>query len=142
MFAAYRDTPYNVVLLLHIVSVIMGVGAAFLGPAITARSRSSNANTDLIDELIQSVMAPALFAAGVFGGALVGMSNDVLDFQQTWLVIAGPLWIVAVAAAVFVAPPSYVRVHQVFGQRMAALGGVLHLCIAIELVIMIWQPGL
>ena len=140
--AASGDTPYNIVLLFHLASVILGVGAAFLLPMGASRARKSGDDTALFDAIMASVLAPALLAAGVFGGALVGFSDDVFDFSQTWLAIAGPLWIVATAAAAFIAPPSYLRLPTLASERVPMVNGILHLSLSAMLVVMVWQPGL
>lgn len=141
LLAAIGDTPYNLVLLVHLVSVILGVGAAFLAPIAEVLARRTGETTAAVDRAVAAVMAPSLLLAGVAGGALVGFSDDVFDFGQTWLAIAGPLWIAAVVLAAFLAPPTYVRLPAVGEQRQAMLGGLLHLVLAVQLVIMIWQPG-
>lgn len=120
---------------------MLGVGAAFLGPIGQVRARRSGAATEALDDLVAATMAPALFSAGVFGGALVGLSDDAFDFAQTWLAIAGPLWLAVVALAVLIAPPGYVPAPEVSSERKAMLGGLLHLGLAAMLVVMIWQPG-
>lgn len=140
--AAIGDTPYNIVLLLHLISVILGVGSAFLLPVGASRARRLGHDTALFDGVIAAVLSPALLTAGVFGGALVGMSGDVFDFSQAWLAIAGPLWIVATAAGAFAAPPSFVRLPAISPDRVPMVNGVLHLSLSAILVVMIWQPGL
>ena len=41
VIAAVNDNGYNIVLLLHLLSVIIGTGAAFLAPALLRESRRS-----------------------------------------------------------------------------------------------------
>ena len=93
LIAAINDTPYDIVYLLHIISVILGTGAAFVVPFVAGRARRAGADITAFDDAIASILAPSLLATGVFGGALVGMSDDVYDFSQTWLAIAGPVWL-------------------------------------------------
>ncbi len=140
LVAAVDDGPYNLVYLLHIVSVIVGVGGALLGPVLATRARFDGVPHRFIDEALAWVIAPALLAAGVFGGALVGMSGDVYDFGQTWLSAGGAVWLVAVAVAALLYPPPVVRLPAV-DDRRRVLMGVLHLSLAAMLFLMVWKPG-
>ena len=112
LIAAINDTPYDIVYLLHIISVILGTGAAFVVPFVAGRARRAGADITAFDDAIASILAPSLLATGVFGGALVGMSDDVYDFSQTWLAIAGPVWLVATAAAALAYPPTWSPLPQ------------------------------
>ena len=40
--AAVNDNAYNIVLLLHLLSVIVGTGAAFLAPALLSREQKES----------------------------------------------------------------------------------------------------
>lgn len=138
--AALHDGPYNVVYLLHIISVIIGTGAAFVLPLLATRMRAAGTSADEIDAVSAMVLAPALLAAGVFGGALVGLSDDFYDFGQAWLAIGGVVWLVTVAAAALAYPPSYLPVPDL-AQHKPMINGVLHLSLAVMLVLMVWKFG-
>lgn len=141
ILAAIGDGPYDFVNLLHIISVILGTGTAFLAPVVAVQARKSGGDTRAFDAAASTIMAPALFAAGIFGGALVGMSDDVFDFGQAWLSIGGLVWLIAVGAAAVAYPPSYVKLPDMSDKRQA-ITGVLHLSLALMLILMIWKPGL
>lgn len=138
--AALYDTPYDIVYLLHIVSVIIGTGAAFALPVLAVKARNAGADARFVDEAVGTLMAPALLAAGVFGGALVGMSDDFYDFGQGWLAIGGLVWIVGVGAATLAYPPSFVSVPDMADKR-PMLTGILHLSLAVMLVLMTFKWG-
>lgn len=140
MFAAINDTPYDIVYLLHIISVIIGTGAAFVLPTVAARSAKAGIDTEPIDTALAQLLAPSLLATGVFGGALVGLSDDVYDFGQTWLAIAGPVWIIATGAAALAYPPSWSPLPD-WSDRKPMLTGVLHLSLSIMLVVMTFKWG-
>tara|TARA_Y100000746_G_scaffold169983_1_gene147278 strand:- start:350 stop:781 length:432 start_codon:yes stop_codon:yes gene_type:complete len=139
--AAVNDNAYNIVLLLHLLSVIVGTGAAFLAPALLSREqKESKLGPSPMSSLLGTVMSPALLLGGVFGGALVGMSDDVYDFGQTWLAIGGGLWLLAVGSAALAFPPSFITLPDVTGKR-ALLYGTLHISLAVMLILMVWKPG-
>lgn len=144
MLAAIWDTPYNIVYLVHIVSVILGVGMAFIGPVMAVRARRSagHALQDLVNETAAAIMFPMFLIAGVAGGAMVGMSQDVYDFGQTWLAIAGALWLVILGLTAVIHPPAWLRLFNIGEDRKAMLGGILHLSLAVMLVVMTWKFGL
>tara|TARA_B100000131_G_scaffold262808_2_gene259366 strand:- start:16855 stop:17286 length:432 start_codon:yes stop_codon:yes gene_type:complete len=139
--AAVNDNWYNVVLLLHLLSVIIGTGAAFLAPVLLSlEQKQSKSASSPISSLLGTVMSPALLLGGVFGGALVGMSEDVYDFGQTWLAIGGGLWLLAVGSAALAFPPSFITLPDLTGKR-ALLYGTLHISLAVMLILMVWKPG-
>ena len=113
--AAINDNWYNIVLLLHLLSVIIGTGAAFLAPVLLSQEqKETKLGTSPMSSLLGTMMSPALLLGGVFGGALVGMSDDVYDFGQTWLAIGGGLWLLVVGSAALAFPPSFFYVYLTF----------------------------
>lgn len=140
IFAAVNDTPYDIVYLLHIITVIVGTGAAFVLPIIAVRMRKAGQDSATLDEAAAALMAPALLAAGVFGAALVGMSDKFYDFGQTWLGIGGAVWLVAVLAAAFAYPPSWSPLPDMRDKK-AMFGGILHLSLAVMLLLMTFKWG-
>ncbi len=139
LLAAVNDDPYNVVYFFHIVTVIIGTGAAFVAPVMAARARGTGAEGP-VEEGAAMLMSPALLLAGIFGGALVGLSDNSYDFGQTWLALGGLLWIVAVVAAALAYPPSFVNLPDM-SARKPMLSGILHLSLAVMLVLMTWKFG-
>lgn len=143
MIAAVWDTPYNIVYLVHMISVILGVGIAFIAPmmAIRARRESGHAMQEIVNETASRIMFPMFLVAGIAGGALVGMSSDFYDFQQSWLSIGGALWIVILGLTAAVYPPTWMRLFNIGDDRKAMLGGILHLLLAVMLILMTFKFG-
>lgn len=143
MIAAIWDTPYNIVYLVHIVSVILGVGMAFIAPmmAVRARRASGHAMREIVNDTAASIMFPMFLVSGIAGGAMVGMSQDVYDFGQTWLAIAGALWLVILGLTAAIYPPKWLRLFNIGDDRKAMLGGILHLSLAVMLIVMTWKFG-
>lgn len=143
MIAAIWDTPYNILYLVHIFSVILGVGMAFIAPmmAVRARRASGQALAEIVNETASKVMFPMFLVAGIAGGAMVGLSEKVYTFQQTWLSIGGAIWILVLALTAAVYPPSWLRLFNLTEGRKQALGGILHLSLAVMLILMTWKFG-
>ena len=68
------------------------------------------------------------------------MSDDVYDFAQTWLAIAGPVWLIATACAALAYPPAWSPLPDM-SDRKPMLTGVMHLCLAVMLVVMTFKWG-
>lgn len=148
MLAAFQDFPYNIVYLVHMFSVILGVGMAFVAPmvAVSARRSSGHALQEIVNETASKIMLPMFLVAGIAGGAMVGMSGQgagekVYNFQQSWLSIGGAIWIVVLVLTAAVYPPSWLRLFNIGEDRKAMLGGMLHLSLAVMLVLMTWKYG-
>lgn len=143
MLAAIWDTPYNIVYVIHLLSVILGVGMAFLAPVLAVRARRDGGRgvQEFVDSAASAVIFPSLLVAGIAGGTLVGMSSDVYDFQQSWLSIGGTVWLIALALALAAYPPTWMRLLNLSDERRRMMGGMLHLTLAVMLVLMTWKFG-
>lgn len=142
MLGAIGGTVYNLVLLVHLIAVIVGAGMAFLAPVFMVRFREfggQNSGT-LVETIAGMVVFPSLAIAGIAGGALVGLSDDQLDFGMTWLTIAGPLWILALGLALAAYPPQRMNVFNSPREfrRLARIG--LHVVLLLTLIDMVWKP--
>ncbi len=143
MIAAIFDTPYNIVYLVHIFSVILGVGMAFIAPmmAVRARRSSGHALQEIVNETASQIMFPMFFVAGMAGGGLAAMSDGAWDFQAAWLTIGGAIWFIVLGLTLAVYPPSWMRLFNIGEDRKAMLGGMLHLSLAVMLVLMTFKFG-
>lgn len=143
MLAAVWDTPYNIVYLAHMISVIIGTGLAFTAPILAAQARRDGGKPmqEIVDATASKLMFPAFMVAGIAGGAMVGMSDDFYDFGQSWLAIGGAIWILVLVLVAAVYPPSYLQLFNLPDERKRMLGGILHLSLAVMLVIMTWKWG-
>ena len=119
MIAAIWDTPYNILYLVHIFSVVLGVGMAFIAPmmAVQARRASGQALADVVNETASKIMFPMFLVTGIAGGAMVGLSGAdnaeaTYDFQQTWLSVGGAIWILVLALTAAVYPPTWLTPVQ------------------------------
>jgi len=143
MIGAIGDTPYNIVYAVHLFSVILGTGMAFAAPVMAAKARreSGRGVQEFVDDAASGIIFPALLVAGCAGGALVGLSADAYDFQQTWLSIGGAVWVAALAFSALAYPPRWLRLFNLTEERRRLFGGLLHLSLAVMLVLMTWKFG-
>ena len=143
MLAAVGDTPYNIVRLVHLVTVIIGTGLAFAVPIMATQVRREGGKPaqGSVNAAAAKLIFPSFLIAGIAGGALVGMSDDFWDFGQAWLSIGGAVWVAVLVLVLAVYPPTYLRVFNLDEDRKRMLGGMLHLALAAMLVLMVWKFG-
>lgn len=159
------SSVYKLMFLLHILSVVVGFGSAFVYPVLgreaqVRRGIQAQALSDASLKAAGILTTPPIWIAGLTGVALVLMSEP-FDFDEAWISIAMTLFILAAALATFVHVPNLRRMNvltsevatagtpdpaqvaelQRRGKRAAMFGGILHLLFLALLVDMIWKPG-
>jgi hypothetical protein len=166
IFAGLQSGPYRVVLLLHILCAIIGLGGVTLNGVYAVASRKAlghgglaivraNAKSTKIAELF-------IYAVPILGFGLVGLSDDAWSFSQTWLWMALVVYAIALGVALGLLLPTFRKYEALVEQvetsgvaptpavestldgllkKQAAMGGSLHLIIVVLLYLMIWKPG-
>ena len=168
LIAAYRDDAYNVVLVLHILTVVVGLGTVFLNGVYGAQIKAARGPEGLaIAEANLKVSKVAewfIYAIPIFGIALVFMSDDVIEFDETWIWLSIVLYVVAmgishgalypavkrmqVLMAEMIAgpppvggPPPQAAEMEQLGKRVGAAGATLNLIVVVLIVLMVFKPG-
>lgn len=154
LLAAVRDDAYNVVLVLHIVTVIVAFAPAAVNPLSEARIRREEGEEGVARHYryavrnSRQVHFPALVLAGVFGGALIGMSktNDQLvwEFEQTWIWLGILVWVALCGVVSAVIVPAEKRLaagDPSAAGRLSAAGGIATLLVVLQLYLMVFKPG-
>lgn len=140
---------YRVFFLLHILAVIVAFAPAFVSPFLSARYQSEDAHipSDLATKLARNsvqVHGPALVLTGLFGFGLIGLSDNVFKFSQSWISIAMVLWFIMLAVLFGLLIPAEKKVGNgdvAAESKVSAFGGMLHLLLLLMLIDMIWKPG-
>ena len=151
MLAVIRyEFPYQVVYLLHIVTIIVAFSAAFVHPrlgALGSRLPGDSArplHQTIVDGSVK-IHFPALVLAGLFGAVLVVLSDGIYDFAQLWISLAFLVWFAMLAVLFFLLIPAERALAAGAGdeprKKTAMYGGVLHLLLLVMLVLMVWKPG-
>lgn len=142
--AAIGDVAYRAVLVAHFIFVIAGAGMAWLAPLFITRARRVGGRhiEDFAVETANAVVFPALLLAGVAGGALVGLSDNVYDFEQLWLSIAGGLWILSLVCAAVCYPPRWLNIVNAAEDRRRIARIVLHIALLLMLIVMTWKDSI
>lgn len=173
-----RDTlGYRILLFLHILSAIIGFGAVFLNGVYGARirayaqsgkAREASAVAETNFYVSEKVGLVFIYLVVVFGLGLVGMSDGVFDFGQTWVWLALLLYVIAVGLSHSVLQPNVKRMNVLMaemagmpdpagppsgpppqaaelaerGRMVGITGTTLDIMMMVILGLMIWKPGL
>ncbi len=148
MFGAIGSTPYNIMLLIHILGAIVAFGAAFVNPLVqrmAAREGSGSIVASGQAAALARISFPALLVTGLIGFGIAGMSDQIFKLSQTWLMLAVLLWLAQAGLYFFGLLPAFRRLAS--GETGAAsaisgLTGVGHILLLAILYLMIWKPGL
>ena len=117
----YGSFVYNVVYLLHLMTVIVGFGSVVVASFLAARAREMDYPQGRVVAQVAFRMEKALttgpvVAAGLFGLLLVVLSDEVYKFSQTWISIAFLLYFAVVGVIIFLVTPNTKAMDQLHGQ--------------------------
>jgi uncharacterized membrane protein len=150
ILAVIDDTPYRILLILHIVTAMAAFAPAFVHPVIL--SRLSDAGTDVRGPLLHAMTrngrilyGPALLVNGLLGFGLAGMSDKIYKMSQGWLVAAFLIWVVmnGLLHAVILPAEKQLSAGDDAAQRKLDAGGaLLSILLIVMLYLMVFKPGL
>ena len=149
MIAAYRETGYNVMLFLHIVTAFVAFAPAFVHPLLANQTKALDAaNRGRVLTMIagngRRIYAPALILTGLFGFAMQGMSDGVIEFSQTWFWLAIVVWLAmngVLHAVVLPAERTVAGGDESAAKKVDAGGIALTVLLLFMLYLMVFQPG-
>ncbi|HTL83779.1 MAG TPA: DUF2269 family protein [Acidimicrobiia bacterium] len=167
-FGGINSGIFKVLLVLHILSAIVGLGAVMLNGIYgsEAKKRPGPAGRAVAEANfhVSAISEYARYAIIGFGILLVLASDKAIKFSNTWVWLAMLLFIIAIAISHAVVtpaakkmnalmlemeqgpppaggPPPQVAQMQALGQRLAASGATLNVIVVVILALMIWKPG-
>ena len=140
---------YKLFFLLHIVSVIVAFAPAFVWPVVSVNLKKQGKEVGpaigaLAAGNTAKVHGPALVLAGFFGFGLIGMSDKVWEFSQSWISVAMLLWFIMLGVLFGLMLPAEKKAaagDAAADKIVSMAGGILHLLLLLMLVDMIWKPG-
>jgi uncharacterized membrane protein len=145
---------YKLLVVLHILSVVVGIGATMLNGLYAAKAKQAGgpaagaimkANFD-----VTMVAEKVIYLIPVFGILAVLASDDVWEFDQTWIWLSLVLYVVALGIAhgnqmpagkKMLAGPSSPQEAEALGKRLAMGGMALNLLVVVLVALMVWKPG-
>jgi len=149
VLAVVGSFGYKLFFLLHIFAVVVAFAPGFVNPILSARYKKEGTSIpgELGEKLYkdsQQIHGPALVLVAFFGLGMVGMSDKVYEFSQTWVSIALLLWFLMVGVVFGLLLPAEKKAaagDEVAESRVAMFGGMMHVLFLLMLVDMIWKPG-
>ena len=146
---------YKFVLLLHILSVVVGIGATMLNGVYGAKAKAAGgpaagaiatANFE-----VTMIAEKVIYTIPIWGILLVVMSDDAWSMSQFWIWASLVLFVVALGIAHGVMVPTTKKLlaiggsdpaqAEACGKKLAAGGMTLNLLIVALIALMIWKPG-
>ncbi|MBK5221294.1 MAG: hypothetical protein JJE52_00135 [Acidimicrobiia bacterium] len=144
------DVAYQLVYLLHIATFVVAFAGAITNPRLGGLAAASDDATrgrigQLVADGTAKVHFPALALTGLFGIALIVMSDDIYQMSQTWISIAFALWLAMLAVIWFALLPAQRRTASGdidAKKKVGMFTGIIHLLFVLMLVDMVFKPGL
>ena len=167
MLANTNSGLYKTLLVLHILTAIVGLGAVMLnGIYASQAARRSGSQRRAVSEanfFVSSIGEYFIYAIPIFGILLVLASDKAWKFSQTWIWLALTVYVVAIGISHAIMIPGHKRLNALFaemedgpasapdspqalevdaiGKKLAVGGMILNLAVVVFLVLMIWKPG-
>jgi uncharacterized membrane protein len=133
LLGVVNDTPYRLLLVIHLLSVIVAFGMLFALPALR-RSAPEEAT-----RLYLRWVLPALVLIWVAGMGLVGMSDDAFELTHLWVGLSLGVWLALLGLGVFVLRPALAQ-GEAGAPRVAMATGISHLLLVVALYLMVFKP--
>jgi len=158
---------YNILFLLHLLSVIAGFGAMLANGAygLQAKRRGGMEGVAISEASLfvtEKVAQMAIYTVPVWGILLVVTSKKAWKFEQAWVSASLGLYVVLLVLSLAVLVPTHRRINALARQsagagraapaaeadelsrcekRLAAVGGIYNLIFVGIVALMIWKPG-
>lgn len=154
VFASYGSFGYNVFALGHLLSVIVAFSPAMVWPVANRMRRTAGTTANAVKQAatgnLDGLMSPAvhggaLVASGLFGILLVVTESTLFGFDQMWISIAFLLWFImlGVVFALLVPAQRALEAGEADADRRISMAyGAMHLLLLLQIIDMVWKPGL
>ncbi len=151
MVCAASTTAYNIVELLHILTVLVALAPVFVHPLLRKQMRAAGGTGH--QQLVAAMAAnarrlygPALIVTGLLGIALIEMSEDAISLTEGWVIAAIVIWVAMNGILHGMITPALKAAGSDGAspgtdKRLEAGSAVLSILFTVQLVLMIWQPG-
>lgn len=150
ILAAYEDTGYDILLLLHIVSVLVAFAPAAINPLLERHFVRNGGDAVLQSwagfarDYTKKIALSALVVALVTGVLMIVVSDEFWEFSDTWISLAFLVWfaIAGVVSALILKGERLVAAGDMKGRELLAKGGpIATVLLLVMLYLMIFKPG-
>ncbi len=136
----------KIMILLHIISAIAAFGPALAFP-LMLRSGIQASGSQVV-KLSKGLVTPGLVGLIVFGFGAAGMSDGAIQSSDMWVMLALIVTIIALGVLWGVVIPGITKAVSLEGpaaeaamRKFAPAIGIVHLCMAVGLYLMLWKPA-
>ena len=150
VLAAYRDTGYNIILLVHIVAVVVAFAPAAINPLLE-RHFARNGGDAAIQtwagfsrDYTKKISLSALVLLLVTGILMIVLSDDLIEFSDLWISLSFLVWfaIAGVVSALILKGERLMAAGDMKGRELVAKGGpIATVLLLVMLYLMIFKPG-
>jgi uncharacterized membrane protein len=148
ILAAYRDTGYKFVLLLHIIAVLIAMAPAVAHPLMMTfeKGRTQPDFPGLASRMIKParVYVIALAVAGILGFGLISMSDSAIGWGDAWVSISILLWLAINGLVHGMMLPAERKLAEGDMAGLATaekIGRVISVLVIVLLYLMVVKPG-
>jgi uncharacterized membrane protein len=149
VIAAVGNTPYNIFLVLHILTAMAAFAPAFVHPIVAGQTKAMapDQRQTVLGYLAgngRKFYGPALILTGIFGFGLSGMSDGVYALSRGWLIASIIVWVAMngiLHAVLLPAERAVASGDDSAEGRVSAGGGVLTILLVVMLYLMVFKPG-
>jgi uncharacterized membrane protein len=149
MIASYQGTGYNVMLFLHILTAVVAFAPAFVHPLLARQTNALEAADrgkvfGMLAGNGRRIYAPALILTGLFGFAMQGMSDGVIEFSQTWFWLALIVWIAmngVLHGLLLPAERAVAAGDETAAKKVDTGSAMLTVLLLVMLYLMVFKPG-
>ncbi len=149
MIAAVRDTPYNIVLIIHILLAIVAFAPSATHSVLGAQSKGlADAERRTLWGFMSGnsrrIYSPALMLVGLFGFALSGMSGGVFALSKGWMIASIVIWIAMngiLHAVMLPAERAIAAGDDSATGKIDVFGAILSILLLAMLYLMVFKPG-
>ncbi len=148
--ASPHSTGFRIVEILHFLAVIVAFAPAVAHPVMAAQARKGmdpQARNSLLGFMAantQRLYGNALVLAGLLGFALVGMSDDVYEMSEGWIVTSIIIWVAMTGLVHALLAPAERRVasgDSASEKLMRSASGLLTVLGIVMVYLMVFKPG-
>src|SRR5947209_194309 len=160
LLGTITSNAYRIVLALHILTAIVGFGSVLLNGVYAGKARArggpeGGAIAQANYEVSFGWSIWFIYAVIILGLALVGMSDKLIKFGQTWVWLSIVLYLAIIGVVHGVHRPNVRRLNDLMGQGTAAdreemerrgrlaeaMGAVMTVLVVVVVFLMVMKPG-
>ncbi len=149
VIAAIGNTPYNIVLVVHILLAIVAFAPGFTHSVLAGQSKGlPDAERRTLWGYMagnsRRIYAPALILLGLAGFALSGMSDGIYALSKGWMIASIIIWVAmngVLHAVMLPAERAVAGGDDSAAKRVDIGGAALSIGLLVMLFLMVFKPG-